>query len=115
MEERRKTERIRLRVEISVYDIKTQEQVGRLVDISTEGIMLAGGQPMKINTVYEFRIGLPVSIYGKSELAFNAVCLWCGKVPGSSTYQAGFQIRGASREVRDLIKGWVENPGNLEV
>ena len=66
---------------------------------------LEGGQ-----LLYEFRIGLPVSIYGKSELCFEAVCLWCNKVSGSSKYQAGFQIRGASREVKDLIKFWVENP-----
>ena len=109
IEDRRKTERIRLNIEIVVYDTATQSRVGRLVDISAEGIMLAGGKPMKINTVYEFRIMLPVSIYGKSEIVFDAHCLWCKKINNSSKYQAGFQLRNATKELKEMIAFWIQN------
>ena len=108
MTERRKTQRIRLGVEIGVFDIATGERIGRLVDISTEGIMLAGGRPMKVNTVYEFRIYLPISIYGKDEISFNAVCLWSGRVDNSSKYQGGFQIQNPTRELKEMISFWMQ-------
>jgi hypothetical protein len=110
MEERRKTARIRLTFEVIVYDIKTGERVGHLADISTEGIMLVGGRAMKINNVYEFRITLPVSIYGKTEISFNAVCLWSGKVEKSTKYQAGFQIQNPTKELKEMLKYWMQNP-----
>ena len=109
IDDRRKTERIRLNTEIVVYDTTTQIRVGRLVDISTEGIMVAGGNPMKVNNIYEFRILLPVSIYGKSEIVFDAHCLWCQKINNSSKYQAGFQLRGATRELKEMIAFWMKN------
>ncbi len=110
MQERRKTQRIRLCVEIGVFDIKSGERVGRLVDISTEGIMLAGGQPMTINTVYEFRIYLPVSIYGKNEIKFNAICLWSGKDGKTSEHQGGFQIQNPTKELKEMITLWMQTP-----
>jgi hypothetical protein len=110
MKERRKTPRNRPSIDIGIYDKATGERVGRLVDISIEGIMLAGGRSMKTNTVYEFRITLPVSIYGKNEIVFNAVCLWCNEVELSSTYQAGFQLQEPSRELKELIDFWMKDP-----
>jgi len=110
MEERRRKTRRRPGINVGVYDKVTGERVGRLMDISIEGIMLAGGRSMKINTVYEFRITLPVSIYGKREIAFNAVCLWCDEVELTSTYRAGFQLQESSPELRELIDLWMQDP-----
>lgn len=109
-EERRKTARIRLTPDIGVYDTQTKKRVGNLVDISTEGIMLAGGSAMRINTVYEFRVTMPISIYGKNEIIFNAVCLWCNRTTNPSTYQAGFQLVGNDPALKEMIAIWMKNP-----
>ncbi len=110
MDERRKTQRLRVGIDIGIYDLATGERVGKLVNISTEGIMLAGGQLMRVNHVYEFRIVLPVSIYGRNEIVFNAICLWCNKSQESPGFQAGFQMRDATPDLKELITFWIQNP-----
>jgi hypothetical protein len=114
LKDKRKHPRYRPGIEIGVFDKTTLERVGRLVDISQEGIMLAGGNPMKINTVYELRIKLPVAIYGKNEIAFNAICLWCTKTDDNTGFQAGFQLKEPSRELKELIEFWMKNPSIVE-
>jgi len=110
MEDRRKTARIRLTNDIGVFDTQTKTRIGKLVDISTEGIMLASGNPMEINTVYEFRVPMPISIYGKNEIICNAVCLWCNKTNSPSGYQAGFQLVGKDPALKEMIAIWMKSP-----
>lgn len=107
MQERRRAPRVSPPIDIGIYDRKTKKRVGRLVDMSAEGIMLAGGNVLIINEIYEFRIFLPVSIYGSNELSFDAVCLWCSREPGAGEYCAGFQLCEAPPEVKDLIHLWM--------
>ncbi len=66
--------------------------------------MLIGGKPMAVNTTYECRMTLPVSIYGKNEITFDAVCLWSNKIRDTGQYQGGFSINNAPIELRELMK-----------
>ena len=98
-------------VNIGVYDLETNDQIGQLVDMSTEGIMLVGGSVMKLNTVYQFKIVFPIAIYKDREISFNAVCLWCDKNPDGSSYQAGFQLRDVDPDLKKLLKCLIQGPG----
>jgi len=102
--------RARARIEIAVYNKKTSEQVGRLVDISTEGIMLAGGLRMDVDTIYEFRIKLPVSIYGKHTISFDALCIWSNRDNASSDFRAGFQIIDPTPDLKELLDLMMHSP-----
>ncbi len=104
MHERRKHPRVSIPFQIGVYDKHTGERIGRLVNLSPEGIMLVGGRSMQVNTAYECRMKLPVSIYGKNEITFEAVCLWTDKVKNTGLHQGGFSIKDAPLELRELIK-----------
>ena len=104
MPDRRRHPRVPAPFEINVFDKNTGEHIGRLVNLSLEGIMLVGGKPTTINCVYECRMTLPVSIYGKNEIAFDAVCLWSSKIKDSERYQGGFSIKNAPIELRELMK-----------
>ena len=110
MQERRKEQRSRAVVNIGVYDLQTKEQVGQLVDMSTEGIMLVGGQKMKLNTVYQFKIVFPIAIYKDREISFTAVCLWSEKDTGDSGYQAGFQLHNVEPDLKKLLKCLIQGP-----
>jgi hypothetical protein len=104
MDERRKHRRTRVPYEINVYDKHTGKHIGRLVNLSTEGIMLVGGAPMAVNETYECRMTLPVSIYGRREISFDALCLWCAKVENSQRFHGGFQIQKSREELRELLR-----------
>lgn len=104
MKDRRKHPRVPAPFEINIYDKNTHVHIGRLVNLSPEGIMLVGGKPMGVNCVYECRMTLPVSIYGKNEITFEAVCLWTDKVKDSDRYQGGFSVKNAPIELRELMK-----------
>ncbi len=103
MNEKRRQKRVRAPYDINVYDKRTGRHIGRLVNLSTEGIMLVGGAPMAVNELYECRMTMPVSIYGRSEISFDALCLWCAKVDNSERFQGGFQIKKTRQELRELL------------
>jgi hypothetical protein len=104
MENRRKLRRSRVPYEINVYDKKTGYRIGRLVNLSDEGIMLVGGAPMSVNDIYECRMTLPIAVYGRREISFDALCLWCAKIDNSSRFHGGFQIQKSREEIRELLR-----------
>ncbi len=104
MNEKRKQQRSKAPYEINVYDKRTGRHIGRLVNLSAEGIMLVGGAPMAVNELYECRMTMPVSVYGRNEISFDALCLWCARIDNSQRFQGGFQIKKSREELRELLR-----------
>jgi hypothetical protein len=73
-------------------DKETNELVGHLVDITSEGIMIISENQMEIGKVYHFRMMLPKEIIGKEMLEFTATSLWSKKDINPDFYDTGFRI-----------------------
>ena len=103
MDERRKHKRRNSIFYIKVYDKETGKIVGRLVDITTGGMMLVSEKPIEIGTVADFRMPLPEKIRNIEEISFNAQSVWNGPDVNNEFFDTGFQFIEPSLETIDLI------------
>ena len=103
MDERRKHKRRHSIFYIKVYDKKTGKIAGRLVDITTGGMMLVSEKPLKIGTVSKYRMPLPEKIHDTAEISFEAKSVWNGPDVNSDFFDTGFQFIEPTYEMIDLI------------
>lgn len=93
MDEKRKAQRKRTDKYFAVYNRETDEFFGKLIDVSTNGMMILAVLNMDVSSIYEFRIDFPMPLAGKTHLAFDAECVWCRESTRSNgNYDVGFQI-----------------------
>ena len=104
MKNKRKAQRKKTNEFIEIHDKETDEFIGKLLDLSTKGMMILAMCSMITQTIYEIRIDLPKPIEGKHNLTFDAECVWCHESASSKkTYNAGFQITEIeSEEIKTL-------------
>ena len=93
---KRKHERKELNHSIIVFDLINSVELGELVNVSIEGLMLITNKEVPIQSIYQLSLQLPTAINGKSTLELEADCLWCRKIEDFHRYWAGLQIIDAS-------------------
>ncbi len=103
MSERRKHKRRNSIFYIKVYDKETGKTAGRLVDITTGGMMIVSEKPVEVGTVAEFKMPLPEKIRDIGEISFNAKSVWNGPDVNDDFFDTGFQFVDPSFEMIDLI------------
>lgn len=103
----RKLERHDITEPLDVWDARTDEHLGRLVNIHAEGLMILGAIELTEDKLYELRLTLPQNLVSSGELALGVDCLWVRKAEAdtdvASQYWAGCQIIDASAQARDVI------------
>jgi hypothetical protein len=90
--EQRKNQRKQTVFYLEVVDAEIDQPVGRLVDITTEGVMLIHEQPLAINRLYRLRILLPKKLGGVAHVDFKAECRWCRQAVNRDFFDAGLRI-----------------------
>ena len=70
--ENRRTPRKQLKKFLTVKDVSTQSELGRLVDISLVGMMLIGSFPLTVH--HEYLIDVQMS--PENFLRLRATCIW---------------------------------------
>lgn len=91
MEEKRTQKRRSSIYYLEVFDVDTGKQLGRLVDITTEGLMLISEEPTPTNVPLKCRMVLPAEILGRTNIIFEATCKWCRKSVNPELYEAGYR------------------------
>lgn len=105
MDERRKSQRKQTDQFFGVYHRETEEFIGRLIDMSTKGMLIHAVHEMESDIVYEFRVDLPKSIAGKRHLSFDAECIRCNKSDSSKdNFDIGFKITNIEFEELETIQ-----------
>ncbi len=90
--EQRKSQRKQTVFYLEVMDAEIDQPIGRLVDITTEGVMLIHEHPLAINRLYQLRILLPKPLGGASQVEFKAECRWCRQSVNEAFFDAGLRI-----------------------
>lgn len=109
--ERRKVERRHLIYYLRVFDRSTNEIIGHLVDITTEGLMLISEEPIEVGKEYYFRMVLPTEIDSSTQISFNGYSIWCKKDVNPDFYASGFEFELISSRDIDIIKQLVDQFG----
>lgn len=111
--EMRKLERHEMTASIDVWDAASDEYLGRLVNLHTDGLMLLTSSPLQEDKLYQLRLTLPQNLASSGELTLGADCLWVRAAgEDSSGHWAGCQIIDASTQARALLQSLISRLGN---
>ena len=107
MVEKRRTKRRHIIYYLRVFDKKTDQLVGQLVDITTSGMKLVSENSIEPDSYYEFRLVLPEEIDKKKEIAFAVKSMWCKRDVNPNFYSIGFEFEDISTEDINIIKNLI--------
>lgn len=107
----RKFKRRHLIYYLRIYDRKTEVLIGHLADITTDGIMLVSEEPIKAESVFNFKMTLPAEIEGSRDITFDAFSVWCKKDVNPDFYATGFKISNIEARDIELIEILIDSFG----
>jgi len=105
-DERRKHKRNKLNQLMELLDANTECPLGKLVNISLDGIMVLSPKPIPIDRVWQLKVTLPSESPGSGLFKFGAESLWCDGAPNEGLYWSGFQIIDISNSDMEWINGF---------
>lgn len=107
MVDQRKLKRLHVVSYLKITQQLTDETIGHVVDITTEGMRLCGDQPIMPNKTYRFKMILPDIPRDKNEICFEANVIWCEKDKVFDIYDAGIQLVKVSPPELELIEEFI--------
>jgi hypothetical protein len=96
---------------LRIFDTESNEHIGHLVDVTTEGVMLISEEPIAEDAMFHLRVMLPAEILGNEKLEFFAKVLWCRKDANPDFYNTGFQILEVSSGHFDIVEKLIDDYG----
>ena len=109
MAEQRKHDRKDMINNLRVIDRNTEELVGNLVDITTEGCMLISDDPIETGVDFELKLDLPEEIRGSWQITFDAHSRWCKSDVNPEFYDTGFRLSNISTNDIAIIESLIQN------
>jgi len=86
-----------------VFDADTDQVLGRLVDITSGGMMLVVNSAIERYKEFHVRIVLPTMVSDRTNLELRARAAWCKKDDNPDYYKAGFEFLDIREEDENLI------------
>ncbi len=107
MNEHRRNKRKSVDVPIEVTNAMTGGTIGRIGNVSVDGMMLIAYSPVRDDALYQFSFLLPDSNGGHAiEVGMHEQ--WTEQTGGAGQYWAGFRIIDISPEDHQRLTEWVE-------
>lgn len=103
MMDRRRLTRYDIEDYYAVVDRDTNQAVGRLANLSIEGMMLITERPVKKHNVLKLTLELPQPVLGHRKITFDAECRWCRKGRGVDWFESGYKLRDVPMEDQTTI------------
>jgi hypothetical protein len=104
MSNKRRTKRAALLYYLQIVDRNSNKFFGRLVNISSEGVMVLTDHPIDLQSVSQLKMLLPAEIFSITELDFDAVCVWCRSDVNPHYFVSGFQMLDITqRDVEAIV------------
>jgi hypothetical protein len=104
MNERRKRTRKSTNDYFLVYDLETEELIGRVMDLNAEGTMIISESPVEVPSTFQCRMVMPRMIGRHRYLFFEAESKWCRKNTRLGWYEAGYQLINTTDEILEIIE-----------
>ncbi|MBS7458426.1 PilZ domain-containing protein [Coralloluteibacterium stylophorae] len=111
MNEYRRTRRRSVAHTIAVLDAMTEQEIGRIGNLSENGLLLVGGSPLTEDALYQFRFTIGEDGDAHT-VELGAHQLWSdvASVPGQ--YWVGFRFIDVAPEDVVRIREWIDAPGS---
>jgi hypothetical protein len=105
--ERRKFKRRLLVYNLEVFDSESNEPMGRMVDITPEGMMLVREKPVDINSVLRLSVELPSEIFNTKRVNFTAIAHWCRHDINPDLFDIGLEFTDVTDKNIETIIGLI--------
>ena len=101
--DQRRSQRVSIPEHPQVLDAHSDAVIGQLVNLSSDGLMIASSRCIEFNTVYQMRIPLARGD-DHLEIRIGAESLWCEDANDSGMHWTGFQIIDISPEDQRILE-----------
>ena len=110
MQEQRHCQRKVANEILIIVDQITGNHIGRVVNISSEGLMLLSDEPMVTGSVYQLELLLPNAQSNQEKISFATEAVWCTEASQPESFWSGFHIIDIAAEdvlvIDQLILDW---------
>ncbi|MCU7796741.1 MAG: PilZ domain-containing protein [Candidatus Thiodiazotropha sp. (ex Myrtea spinifera)] len=110
MKEQRKSPRKIANEILEVTDQITGMQIGRVVNVSADGLMLLSEDPIVTGSVFQMDMMLPGNAGGDEKVSFRAEAVWSTEATQPNSFWTGLHIVDISPEgvllIDKLILDW---------
>ncbi|MBU0983522.1 MAG: PilZ domain-containing protein [candidate division Zixibacteria bacterium] len=103
LENRRNIMRYAPREDFPVLERHNSRRIGRMANLSTNGVGLYTPEPVEPGTVFQGRVKLPRMIFQREYLLFEAECRWCRKNEDGVGYKSGYLFTSVSEHDAVLV------------
>ncbi len=112
MENRRRLRRQDARFHLNVMNQETDESVGRLVNLTTNGMQIISEQPILTDTTYHLEVELPSlpeesvlpeGVDVTEQVQFDARAVWSRKKTNLDFWDTGMELTNVSQETVDTL------------
>lgn len=100
----RNKQRMHFSCQLTVVDRITDQTIGQVVDMTTEGIMICGENKIDTNRNLYLSIELPEEIKGRTSIQFSALSRWWKKADTSGIYYAGLTLKNLEKPDIEIIQ-----------
>lgn len=111
MSDMRKLKRIHLSCFLNVLMEGSPEPVGQVLDIQTDGMLMMSQEPIPDGQFAKYKIELPESMNGVSEIVVEAESVWSSKDFDPGLYNTGMQFIRISDADVERIKILISDYG----
>ncbi|MCW8945130.1 MAG: PilZ domain-containing protein [Sedimenticola sp.] len=110
-DDRRAIHRRHLIYYLRVWDTATNNQLGHVVDINIDGLMLISEKPIETGKEFELELRWQNMEGEPDTLRFRAVSRWSHNDVNKDFYDTGFQLIDPTEEVLDPIRDMIQQYG----
>jgi len=103
----RRSERKTVSESLQIVDMMTGASLGRIGNLSADGLMLISSRALAEKHVYQVQFPLPGSA-AAARVEAGIQCLWSEAASSEHSHWAGCQIISISPAHRDLLDEWAE-------
>ncbi len=105
--DRRKFKRRLLVYNLDVFDAQTNAPLGRMVDITPEGMMLVSARPVEVDSVLHLSVELPSEIFSAKRVNFTAIAHWCRHDINPELFDTGLEFTDISDKNIETVVGLI--------
>jgi len=109
MGETRKEKRRKTFAFFGVNDQKTNNFVGWIVNMTSEGVRLRSLANLELDALFLFKIDLPFEIDNSKEILFEAKSVWSKQIDDKNEFSTGFMLQDVAPDEISKIKQLIES------
>jgi hypothetical protein len=111
MEEKRRLKRRHLIFYLRIFDARTNQLLGYLVDLTPEGIMLMSEHKIERGKKFKLKMDLPSEYSDRQQIEFDAESVWNSTDINPDFYDTGFKFSNVTVEEQQVIEDIIDDLG----